>query len=118
MTLIENRTEQSKNVFKKKTQVLLAIAELMNEKTSITVKKISQKTIISINSTRNYVQDLERSEELVIKRQGKDKKSEILDMWLTEEAISATYDRFLSCLPENGKERLFILLEKRINKDY
>ena len=116
MTLIEKGVEQSKNVYKKDTQVRLVIVGLMNEKTTITVKKISQRTKISITAIRNYVQDLERTGELITKRQGEDKKSKILNMWLTEEAIHATYDQILTCLPENDKERFFTLLEEKINR--
>ncbi len=39
MTLIENREDQKKNIFKKPTQVQLAIVELMNGDSTITVKK-------------------------------------------------------------------------------
>ena len=115
MTLIENHTEQRKNVFKKDTQVRLAIIEIMNEKTTITVKKISQRANISIPSIRNYVQDLERAGELITRRHGKGKENKILHMWLTEEAINETYHQFLTCLPENDKVRLFTLLEEKIN---
>lgn len=103
MTLIENNTEQKKNVFKKDIQVRLAIVEMMNEKTTITVKKISHRTKISIYSIRNYVQDLENANVLITERYGKDNKSEILHMWLTEEAISSTYDQIYMCLPKNDK---------------
>ena len=116
MTLLENRTGQSKSVFKKETQVRLAIVELMNENITITVKKISQRTKISISSIRNYLQDFERAGELITKRQGIGKMNEIINMWLTEEAIYATYDQFLRCLPENDKERLFTRIEEIFNK--
>ena len=91
--------------------------KMMNEPSAITVKKISQKTILSIGAVRNYVQDLERAGELITKRQGKGKESKILHMWLTEEAIYATYEKFLSCLHENNKARLFTLLESKIYKE-
>lgn len=117
MALIENHADQRKNVFKKDTQVRLAIIEIMNEKTTITVKKISQRANISIPSIRNYIQDLERTGELITRRQGNGKENKILHMWLTEEAINATYHQFLTCLPENDKVRLFTLLEGRINEE-
>jgi len=117
MTLLENRSEQRKNVFKKDTQVRLAIVEMMNENTTITVRRISQRTMISITAIRNYLQELERVGELITERHGKDKKSKILNMWLTEEAIYATYDQFLTCLPENDKIRLFTLLVEKINRE-
>ena len=115
MTLIENHTERRKNIFKKDTQVRLAIVEMMNENKDITVKKISQRTKIPITSVRNYTQEFERSGELITKRQGKGKNCEILNMWLTERAIYAIYDQFLTCLPENDKDRLFTLLKEKIN---
>ncbi len=117
MTLIEGREEKRKNTFKKHTQVQLAIVELMNEDSTITVKNVSEKAKISINSVRNYVQDFERSGELVTRRVGRSRESKILDMWLTEEAIYATYDQILTCLPENDNERLFTHLEAKINKE-
>ena len=117
MTLIENREEQRKNFFKAHAQVRLAIADMMNDPTAITVKGISQKTTLSIGAVRNYVQDLERAGELITRRQGKSKESKILHMWLTEEAIFATYDQFLSCLHENNKARLFTLLDDKIKKE-
>ncbi len=117
MTLIEGREEKRKNIFKKHTQVQLAIVELMNEDSTITVKNVSEKAKISISSVRNYVQDFERSGELVTRRVGRSRESKILDMWLTEEAIRTIYDRFLTCFPENDKERLLALLEEKLNKD-
>jgi len=114
MTLIENRIEQGKSVYKKAIHFRLTIVEMMNEKETITVKDISQKTRISIAAIRNYVQDLERAGELITRRQGKGKESKILDMWLTEEAIQATYGQILTCLPENDNERFFTLLEEKL----
>lgn len=78
MTSIENREVKKK----------FAIVELMNEDSTITVKKISQKTKISVNSVHNYIQDFERSGELVTRRAGRSKESKILDMWLTEELFA------------------------------
>lgn len=117
MTLIENREDQKKSIFKKPTQIQLAIVELMNGDSTITVKKISQKANISISSVRNYVQGFERAGELVTRRVGRSRESKILDMWLTEEAIRTIYDRFLTSLPENDKERLFTLLEEKIKEE-
>lgn len=88
---------------------------MMNEKTTITMKKISQRTKISINSIRNYVQDLERAGELNTMRQGKCKENKIWDIWFTEEAIYSTYDQILTCLPENDKKRNLPLLREKIN---
>ncbi len=117
MTLIENREDQKKSIFKKPTQIQLAIVELMNGDSTITVKKISQKANISINSVRNYVQDFEQAGELVTRRLGKSRESKILDMWLTEKAIRATYDQIFTSFPENDKERLLALLEEKLNKN-
>jgi len=113
MTLIENSGEQDKSVYKKPIHFRLAIVEMMNEKIAITVRKISSKTKIPISAIRNYVQDLERSGELITKRNGKGKESKILHMWLTEEAIRTMYDQILTGLPENDKERLLARLEEK-----
>lgn len=115
MTLTENRADQTNNVYKKVIHFRLAIVEMMNQKKIITVRKISKRTKISITAIRNYVQDLERSGDLITKRNGKGKRSEILDMWLTDKAIHATYDQILTCLPENDKDRVLALLEEKIN---
>ena len=119
MTQIEDCTRLKRNVFKKDTQVRLAIVELTNENANITVRAISQRTKIAVSSVRNYFQDLERAGELTVERKGKCKKSEILNARLTDGAIRATYERLLACLPENDRERFLSILEKKVkNKNF
>ena len=54
----------SRRINSKPIHVRLAIVEMMNDKILITVRKISERTKISITSIRNYVQDLEHTGEL------------------------------------------------------
>ena len=119
MTQIEKYTELRRNVFKKDTQVRLAIVELMNENTDITVRTISYKTKIAISSVRNYIQDLERAGELTVERKGNYKKSKILNARLTDGAIRAIYDKILTSIPENDRKRVLSILEKKVkNKNF
>ncbi len=114
MTLSGNGSEDHKNVYKKCVQVRLAIIEMTNEEKIITIGDISKRTKISKRAAYNYMQELEKKGELVTTRQGDSKKGEILHICLTEYAIDETYDRILESLPENDRERVLSILEKKV----
>ena len=116
MTISEDRPEQNRSVYKKEIQVRLTIVELMNEKQPITVRRVAKRAGISIGAIYNYVEDLERTGELCTSRQGGRKRSKILDMLLTEEAINRIYDLILNSLPENDHLKILTLLEKRVGR--
>ena len=116
MTLSGNGFEDHKNVYKKCIQVRLAIIEMTNEEKTITIGDISERTKISKRAIYNYVQELEKKGELVTTRQGESKKGEIVHMKLTEYAITNTYDMILTSIPENDRERVLSILEKKITR--
>ena len=119
MALSENGFENHKNVYKKCIQVRLAIIEMMNEGKNITIGLLSERTGITKRAAYNHVQELEQKSEIVTIRQGEGTKGEILHMYLTERAIDGIYDRILTSIPENDRERVLSILEKKVkNKNF
>lgn len=116
MALSENRFRDHKNIYKKCVQVRLAIIEMMNEGKNITIGLLSERTGITTRAAYNHVQELEHKSEIVTTRQGEGKKGEILHMYLTEYAIDEIYDRILTSIPENDRERVLSILEKKVKK--
>ena len=114
MTLSENGFENHKSVYKKCVQVRLAIIEMTNEEKMVTIGKICKRTETSRKAVYHYIQYLEKKGELVTKRKGVGTKGEILHMYLTEYATDETYDRILTSIPENARERFLSILEKKI----
>lgn len=101
-------------MYKKDIQVKLAIIEMMNESKNITIGLLSERTGITKRAIYNYVQELEHKNVIVTTRPGEGKKGEILHMYLTEHAINETYDRILTGMPDNDRERVLSILEKKV----
>jgi predicted ArsR family transcriptional regulator len=119
MTLSESKFQDHKSIYKKCLQVRLAIIEMMNEGKNITIGLLSEWTGITKRAVYNHVQELEQKGEIVTNRQGEGTKGEILHMYLTKYAIDETYDRILTSIPENDRERVLSILEKKVkNKNF